>query len=400
VILPTGPICFFIPLLIDTCAGLIRMAGPVLLKGAYGLPDSQVGLVIGTSTVLYTVLTLWGGILADRWGTLNGVKVGLLLIGLNAVAFCLLDSKIAFILCTITVPTGHAFFWPAFQAWIGTDVDRLETARRLGIFSIGFSLGLCAVGPYVAGFALEQGPKFPFYLAAFLSLSTLVFFHFANPDLLRHEIHATGQADEFVSKKERRRFLTMARIGILGAVAAMTILQTFIPLVGLDWKLSESVLGKLVAVLGITMSSTFVAMVLTQRWHYRASYLLGAQAVGAFGLLILGGIGSVYLLGGGGDVARLGIGLSLPALGLSGIMCGVCYFSSSFYAIFGEEEKGKNSGIHEAIIGVANVVAQYGGGASVYLISKMAPYWLSGLFVLILMVLQWRVYRSGRGNGE
>lgn len=395
-ILRTGPTCFFIPLAIDTCGGLISIAAPLVLKSDFGLLDSQIGLVLGTGTILYVVISLLGGRLADRIGFEATIKLGLGILTLNALSFLFWGPLPYTIFCAICFPVGHALFWPAFQAWIGRDVDRLEMARRIGIFSVGWSLGLSAVGPFVAGWTLDIDRSLPFALAMILALGTLAIFQFAKPRLLRHESHTTAHADEFVPPDRRKAFLSAARVGIVGAVVAMAVLRTYFPLIGVDWELSTTSIGAIVTVLGLGQSGTFLVLTLTQRWHYRTSYLLCGQMLGAIGLILFGALGYVWVGGGEGADSWMGVWLALPTLFCAGIMSGICYFSSAFYSLFGEESKGKNSGIHESLIGVGYGIAQYGGGGAILYVHLLSPYWLCGILILVCILWQLRLLRENR----
>jgi len=393
---PAAPICFLIPLLVDTAAGLVFMATPLMLKGYYGLSDDRVGLVLGTATLFYVGVSLWGGRAADRWGPKATMKIGLLLVGLNSVAFLVFRDLVPFILCALTLVVGHGFFWPSFQAWIGRDVDRGETARRIGIFSVAWSFGLSAIGPFVGGWALEVDNRLPFALAAAIAFLTLAFFQMFSPRLTRHGLNPIQDADRHVPMAVRRKFLTVARLANLVAVVAMVTMRIFFPLVCLDWKLSESTIGLIVALLGLSQSGSFLVLSLTHRWHYRFSYLLVGQMLGMGGLLLFGIGGSLFLLGPNGSHAALGIALALPALLSAGMLSGISFFSSSFYSLYGEEAKGKNSGIHESIVGAANVIAQYGGAAAVNRLNQMAPYWMTGILIALSVVVQTRVLQGAR----
>ena len=394
--LPAAPTCFLIPLLMDTAAGLSFMATPLTLKGTFGLSDDRVGLVMGTCTLLYVVFSLLGGRSADRWGPKKAMAFGLLIVGLNSLAYVFAKDLWFFIACAVTMATGHAFFWPSFQAWIGRDVDRRETARRVGIFSVGWSFGLSAIGPVVGGWALEIDIRLPFALAAGIAFSILAFFSIAKPQLRRHGIDPALDADGYLPAVTRRKFLTIARLANLVAVVAMVTMRTYFPLVCLDWHLSESTIGMVVAVLGFSQSGTFLVLSLTHRWHYRYFYLLIGQVLGMIGLLIFGVSGAFLLLGADGSHATLGVVLAIPALLTAGILSGISFFSSSFYSLYGEAAKGKNTGIHESIIGTANVIAQYGGAAAVNRINQMAPYWMTGLLIAGSIAAQARVLRKGQ----
>jgi MFS family permease len=379
----------------DAAAGLSFMATPLTLKTTFGLSDDRVGLVMGTCTLLYVVFSLLGGRSADRWGPKKSMALGLVLVGLNSTAYVFAWNLWLFIACAITMAVGHAFFWPSFQAWIGRDVNRRETARRVGIFSVGWSLGLSAFGPLVGGWALEIDIRLPFALAACIAFTILLFFQIAKPQLIRHGLDPEMDADGCIPATTRRKFLTVARLANLVAVVAIVTMRTYFPLVCLDWHLSESTIGKVLAVLGISQSSTFFVLSLTHRWHYQYVYLFIGQILGMGGLLIFGVSGAFLLLGADGSHATIGVALAIPALLTAGMLSGIAFFSSSFYSLYGEAAKGKNTGIHESIIGAANVIAQYGGAAAVNRINQMAPYWMTGLLIGGSIAAQFSFLRTG-----
>ncbi len=380
----------------DVCAGLAAMALPLSLKTEFGLSEDKVGLIIGTSTIVYTVTAILAGMLADRLGAELSIRIGTATIFLNSVAFCFSGTLSLFILCAMTSTLGHAVFWPAIQAWLARDVDRRETARRIGIFSIGWSIGLSVVGPKLAGNLMEYSNRWPFVACSAISLGVFCFFQFLRPELPRHEIHPTQEADEIHPLEVRRRFLRGARIANLMAVYAIVTMRNFVPMVCVDWNLPKSQIGTLMMLLGISQCLTFLILSLTHRWHFRSLFLLAGQVFGIIGLFSFG-VSGLFLLSGNDAVnAFSGVILVLPALLLTGAMAGIAFISSAFYGLFGEEEKGKNSGINESIIGAAGVLAAYLGGASVRGFGSMGPYLTCGVLVGFCVVLQASVFRPHR----
>lgn len=61
--------------------------------------------------------------------------------------------------------------------------------------------------------------------------------------------------------------------------------------------------------------------------------------------------------------------------------------------MIGEEEKGKNSGINESVIGAANVLALYLGGGAVYSMGSFGPYWVCSFMIGLFILIQLRVLR-------
>jgi predicted MFS family arabinose efflux permease len=378
----------------DICAGLSGLAAPISLKTEFGLADDLNGIIIGTSSFAYITAALLAGILSDRWGATLTIRIGTAIIALDCLVYSFAQSKWLFILCTLAAPLGHAFFWPSFQAWFGRGVDRRETARRVGIFSVSWSLGLNAVGPKLGGELMERSPRLPFATACVISIAVFLFFQWLKPELERHETHAGGIADEDHPPSIRRKFLVTARIANLMAVYAIVTLRTFIPLVCVDWKITASAIGTLIMVLGVSHSGSFLVLSLTEKWHFRFRYLVGGQVLGMAGLLILGVGGSRFLDTTAEGAATLGISLAIPALILVGLMAGICFMSSSFYSLYGQEEKGKNSGINESIIGMSNGLALYLGGGAVHWLGSMGPYWTCGLVVGLCLVFQVWLYKK------
>jgi len=392
----TGPTLFTVALFMDVCAGLVGMALPLSLKAEFGLSDDRAGLIIGTSTLVYMVSPLFTGLIADRFGATFALRIGTLIIFVDSLAFCFSNSLPVFILCAMGSPLGHAFFWPALQAWLAQDVDRREIARRIGIFSIGWSIGLSVVGPKLGGDLMEYSGRLPFAACCLISSALFCFFQFIRPELPRHEVHPTQEADEIHPIEVRRRFLRGARIANLMAVYAIVTMRNFLPMVCIDWNLPKSQIGTVMMILGISQCLTFFILSRTHCWHFRSLYLLSGQTLGMIGLFAFGLGGIFFLSSNPAENASRGIILALPALILTGSMAGIAFVNSAFYGLFGEEDKGKNSGINESIIGAAMVLAAYLGGGAVKCFGSMGPYITCGMLVGFCLLLQVSVFRPHR----
>lgn len=239
----------------DVCAGLFYIASGLLLKTEFGLSDQTIGLIIGTNAIGYLLGTLFCSRVADRLGAENCVRYGSLVICLNNIGFYFSESFTPFLIMILWGGLGHAFFWPGFQAWIGRNVNRRETAHRIGLFSIGWSLGLLAFGPVIGGWALEIDNRLPFLISVFISGSLFLMFHFLKPSLKEHETHDIQIDVAQVPLPIRRRFLFSARLANLMAVMSLVGLRIFFPLLALDWGMSESAIGLVLAVAGVSQSA-------------------------------------------------------------------------------------------------------------------------------------------------
>ncbi|MCA9438950.1 MAG: MFS transporter, partial [Candidatus Omnitrophica bacterium] len=341
----------------------------------------------------YILCTLYCSRVADRLGPEFCIRLGAAVICLNNLCFYFSDNLWFFLAGISWGMLGHAFFWPGFQAWIGRNVNRTETALRIGVYSVGWSFGLCAVAPYLGGIALEIDERLPFLIAAAIAGVTLLLFQILKPTLAEHETHTIRFEEEEIPLPLRRRYLYSARAANLMATMSIIGLRIFFPLLAVEWALSESTIGSILSVGGVTQSVTFLALIFTQRWHYRFRFLMFGQLIGWAGILSLAVVGTYWMGENPTDLQKILV--AVPALLSVGLMGGISFYSSAFYSLFGESEKGKNVAFNEAIIGVANVLPLYGGAAAILYFGLMAPYWGGVLIVGLSILYQWFFIRPG-----
>ena len=382
----------------DTTAGIFYFCCTILLKTEFGLDDQTVGLIIGTGAIAYILSTLYCSRISDRLGAEWCLRLGAAIICANNLFIYFAESLWLFVLGILWTGLGHAFFWPGFQAWMSRNVDRRETAYRIGLYSIGWSFGLWSVASIVGGYALEIDSRLPYLIAAAIAGATFLVFYLMKPTLPEHETHDVQFEEEQVPMAIRRGFLFSARMANFLATMTVIGLRVYLPLLAVEWALSESTIGKLLGVGGLTQSLTFIALLFTQRWHYRFGFLLCAQVLGLAGLLILA-LGGTALLGENPDERSI-YWVVVPALIAGGMMNAMTFFSSAFYSLFGEAAKGKNASLNEAIIGMANIVPLYGGAIAIYAFGLMAPYWAGAGLIGLGIFYQWFVVRPGLVRSE
>ncbi len=395
---PTAATCLLIPVLMDTTAGLFYFCCTLLLKTEFGLEDQTVGLIIGTGAIGYIFSTLYCSRISDRLGANWCLRLGTAVVFANNLYIYFADQLWEFIVGILWAGLGHAFFWPGFQAWMSQNVNRNETALRVGLYSIGWSFGLWSVAPFVGGLALEISNRLPFLIAAGISLFFFLVFYFLRPTLSEHETHDIQFDEEQVPIHVRRKFLFSSRVANFMATTLVIGLRVYFPLLAVEWAMTESKIGYLLAVGGLTQSVTFIALVFSQRWHYHFGFLLLAQIIGLLGLLILA-IGGTYWLGENPENSQIYL-IAIPTLVAGAMMNAITFYSSAFYSLFGEAEKGKNASLNEAIIGTANIVPLYGGALAIYGFGLMAPYWSGALLVGGAVLYQWFAIRPGLKEPE
>ena len=128
---------------------------------------------------------------------------------------------------------------------------------------------------------------------------------------------------------------------------------------------------------------TFASLGAWKGWHFRAWPLLAAQAVSLLALIVLGRLHSLPL-----------IWATAPAIGLG---LGFSYSSSIFYSLYRQDDPGRSTGAHEALLGTGTFVLPLAGGWAAQLSgSLLAPYALCAIALASAMGAEW--WLSARGG--
>lgn len=366
--------------LMDIPFGVMGLAVPVLVERMGG-NLSEIGILAGMPMVSYTIACLLFARAADRFPAH-------VLLGAGALGFALLTLPVWWIadraddlgrgglpLLYLFLPAGSAcmgIFWPTLQKYMAEGRSRADLNWAMQKFNMSWCLGL-TVGMWTYGWQAAVSPSFPFAVMAATPVVTAILcvVFLRQPLPARLSQVPLGQPVTDLPDNWRTH-LTAGRLAnfsahfiAAGSVALFTALAAQL---GMD-KVEMSSIEMLRA------GMELVAFTVLGYWHaalYRKRFIAGSLfpcALGAFAIA----------LGESSLVFRLGF--TLIGLGVGG-----CYHFCLVYSLYGQEDKGRKSGIHEAMLGSGIFIGPVVCGAAGHQFGIRASFVAAGLVGLATLV--------------
>jgi MFS family permease len=383
---------------------LISTAVPFKVLELGGGPVA-LGLAPAVASLAYVAFTLLTGRWSDRGGRTWFCWAG----NLSLVAFAVLAFQIRdlalLISALVLMSLGKALFWPVLQATLGDLSGPGELERNTAAFNVswssGKSLGFLAGGLLLARFGFQ---------VTFLCGSALVvgsFLALPRPAVMQGAVAAmqgtaarrggtaaamargtatTGVAD--VSAALRTAFRRMAWLANLASYGTAGVLGYHLP----DWfsrrGWDAGRFGLFLAVIFLVQTVVLGLLGRRVRFAFSARRLLAPQLLALLAAVLLPLLGSF-----------LPVLLLAPLFGLA---FGVTYAGSIYYSLHAREQRGRNAGIHEALVGAGGFLPPLLGG----LVARWsgwlgAPYLLAAGFTLLALGCQaWIALRIGPPTRE
>jgi len=184
--------------------GLILPVMPALLREVSNIPLSDAAIYGGVLVTAFAFMQfLFGpviGSLSDRYGRRPVMLISLLVMAIDYIVMALAGAF--WVLLVGRMVGGVAAATQSTAAAFMADISKPEEkAARFGMIGAAFGMGF-VFGPLLGGLLAEFGTRAPFYAAAALATTNLIFGYFVMPETL---------------KPEYRRPLTPARANPLGA---------------------------------------------------------------------------------------------------------------------------------------------------------------------------------------
>jgi MFS family permease len=339
-----------------------------------GATPLHLGALPAISFASYTISALSFGKLSDRVSRLALGRVGCGVFALGNILLSLCPSIAWMMLAMPLLGIGLGMFWPPVQAAIA-DYSRADTLERnLGIFNICWSLGK-GMAFLTGAFLINwKGFSVAFYLAATLSAGTVL----SLP--ARDWIQSAADTVRSNVPRKARSFLLMGWTGNALAFGIAATLNHHLPKLlkenGYDERRFGVILG---AVFGLQTLS-FLLLKLNARWKYKKRLFYVAEFVMGLSVFLLArtdALPVVLLLG-----AVVGMGL------------GLTYYASIFYSLHTDIGRGKNTGIHESVLGAGNFVVPLLGGILATTFSNLqAPYVVCLVLAIVCIGFQELIFR-------
>ena len=349
--------CAYLPaLLMDFCFSAI-FTNTAFYSSYLHLSSTFLGTLTAISTGIYVILVIPLGRLSDRIERTYNLAAGCLLLAVLSfiLPFCFRKLHLAVVFPCVGI--SQAFFWPAYEAWLAERGSDGHMIKRLMLFNLFWSIGITA-GPVTSSY-LYQGsnPVIPFYLAGGFSLLnwSIVFFHAKlHKDIKNAATPTPNLESTWVATQSppasQHVYLQIARIANFGSWFSLGVLRRIAPKLTLEMGISARMFGNLMLTLGGVQTLTFLwfGTKYSTRWHYRLLPLVCVQFLAVMGFAGMWCLTHAVLWA--------------LAFATMAVCAGVTYFSSLYYSLHGEKNKGDKSGWHEAILGTGILFGPFLGG--------------------------------------
>ncbi|MDI3272596.1 MFS transporter [Pseudomonas sp. MDT1-16] len=192
----------------------------VYFSQAFGLGVADIGLAVGGSLIVSSILGVYGGFLVDRF---SNYRIMLGAATVFALAFALafqVTSLVPFIIAIVVVNLSYAVIDIAVKSGIGFLV---APDKRGGVFSIKYTLTNVgyAIGPFLGMLLAKISPGLPFAAAALIGVAFVVLYGVLGGRIPRPvgvESSGNGFASVLVHLLSNYRLVCFTIGGILSAI--------------------------------------------------------------------------------------------------------------------------------------------------------------------------------------
>ena len=359
------------PFGMDFASGIYSLAVPLVLIELRANPI-ELGLVGTLTSSVHMGMSHVMGRLSDRLGRRPLIIIAPLLFAASCLLMLFL-RRVGLIL-TLSLMNGLCFsiFWPCFQAWIADRLTKGSLLRDLGNFNLSWT-SATLIGPIFSGFVYGLHSRLPFVFAAALALTVFL-------------IVWMSLQDEKIQLKDEEKYVppekSNSRMNLLYGAWVANFASFFVianaryqfPKLARELNFSSHTIGLIIGCLGFALFSGFFILQKSDRWHSKASYLVGSHALAAAGLLLIC-VSSKPLL-------------FAFALILVGLSASVTIYSSQFYVVQLMKKKGKGTGLHESIVGAGALSGPILGGVAAQFAGLRAPYLLCLVVLLVAVIVE------------
>jgi len=372
--------------LADLAIGAVLLAIPLFLIYRFAASSLLLGILGAVGALVYSAGVIIVGRMADRFSRRKIILFGC---GMFAVAY----SVLPFLKTTNQILLAYAFgsasmamFWPTLQSWLSQGLDKPSLMRSLTIFNISWSAGLM-VGFFSAGFLFALGQEVPFAFGVILIVITMLFLYRQPPaprvkavtKLFSDGVNknAAGSPMAGIGEDKPANYISFLYIAWCANFVSwfnLGVMRNLFPKLGTELGFSTALVGTLIFIITFAQTVMFFVLGRTHRWHYKLGLILLFQFIAFLSLWIF-----VF------SSCAVHFAIAMIFLGLS---AGLTYFSSIFYSLYGSVDKGRKSGLHEAVIGTGAFFGPFAGGLFAAKFGIRAPYLVAAVVVAAAMLLE------------
>jgi len=355
---------------------------------------------IGAVQSLFYGMTclLTAGVVMRTRGGLRWAVAGSLGYGIALPLATLFREPVAFTVMTVIACMLMALYWPAMQAWVGSEPNPAVRAKRIGVFNIWWSAGL-AGAPLIAGPLYEVDYHWPFVLVFFTSIVAMAL-TMTLPRADAHHASIEGNVDQakhYAASEAHlwcgwcANFMGWAMVGVMRSVFPKRVdelVNSGELVVGfgtfawerLDWGAATQYSWLMTFMYVVRAASSF-GLGSWQGWHHRFSVLVWSQIVAAVAFCVLGVTKSLSVMV-----------LCAIAVGVSGA---VTFFASLFYSVANSEKRHRRAAIHEATVGLGSFSGAMLFGELAGRFGTTWPFLYTPIFISAGIALQYFLLKAG-----
>ena len=340
------------------------------------------GILSAISTGVFVLLAIPFGRLSDRVGRLRVLTIACLTLAAVSILLPFCTRKLYLMIVFPCSGIGMALFWPTYEAWLAEREGAGDLIGRITTFNLFWTVGI-TIGPMISSY-LYQGtsPVLAFYFAGGFSLINWITLEsqiIVNRKDLRSPEHPV--LIEAPPHTAHHIHLKIARIANFASWFSLGIVRHIAPKLTVEAGIPAIAYGNLILVLGATQLIGFLWLGTNQaaRWHYRLSPLIGAQLLAIIAFLAIGLMPHGFYWT-----------CAFAVIGLSGA---VTYFSSMYYSLHAQPDKGNKSGGHEAVLGSGLLLGPlFGGVLADSGLGVNSPYILCAVVIGVCSVVETSIW--------
>ena len=369
--------------LADLALGAVLLSLPLLLIYKFGATSLVLGLFGALGAFAYSSGVVIIGKLSDKFNRRHIIISGcfLFIVVYSILPFLRHLHHVFFIYIFGSI--SMSMFWPTIQSWLSQGLSKDKLIKSLANFNVCWSAGLM-LGFLFAGILFAFSPAAPFIFGVFVIGGVILV-------LIRQPV-ISEMRDEPARKvfleteKDRpeaaRKFLHIAWCANFMSWFLLGVIRNLFPKLGTELGFSSGIIGFFIFLMILAQTIMFFTLGRTQKWHYRLFPIILFQAFAVVALLAMA-------------FSRSGI-YFMAAMVFLGLSTGMTYFSSILYSLYGFMDKGKKSGIHEAVIGTGAFFGPLIGGLLASRFGIRAPYITSALLLTAAMAVEVTLFRRRR----
>ena len=337
-------------LLMDACISSILTNAAFYINYLH-FSSTFLGTLTAISTGVFVLLAIPFGRLSDEIGRPRVLTLACFSLAAVSIILPFCTRKLYLMIAFACSGIGMALFWPTYEAWLAEREGVGDLVRRITIFNLFWTVGI-TIGPMISSYLYKgTSPILTFYLAGGFSLINWITLE-SQTIVNRKDLHSAEHSVliEAPPHAAHHIYLRIARIANFASWFSLGIVRHIAPKLTVEAGIPAMAFGNLMLVMGITQLIGFLWLGTNRaaRWHYRLPPLIGVQLLAIIAFLVIG------LMPHG-----LYWTCAFAVIGLSGA---VTYFSSMYYSLHAQQDKGNKSGGHEAVLGSGLLLGPFFGG--------------------------------------